>query len=399
MSLLGQLSNINLECFKETSKFSNGVFSNGIWQRRDEPVGVFIIQKEKFDGKLYGLTKDCEVSFQSKLPKMPATILINIIKFFQEIQSKFNSEVYISIYWDKVKQDYFLFVPTQEVSGAAVHFENDYEMLNNSDIFIVADLHSHNNFGAFRSAQDIKDESASRLFGIIGKVNSTDPEILLYAASNRQTVDLKIEDIFDTSLEKLHEVSDYSIDTEEQLTKISEIRVKTYPAVKTASQGKIGHAYQDDYYGGYYGGYNNYNNYDTTSNKTTVRKSASEAKTAYGKSLYYTGLNTNAFTYFSSKFRSFMQGFSPVLNKEDTTIIDKKDMISSLFYSFASLVFEEIDYNGDIISIVPEEFNSILESIKQDLDLTAKEYIFDSSSNTNVSEDLDDFAETSLILN
>lgn len=146
-SILGQLSNINMQCFQEGTKFSNGVFANGIWQRRDEPVGVFVIQQEKFDGKKYGLTEECKVSYTAKLPKIPVTILMNIIKFFREIQAKFSSEVYISIYWDKVKQDYFLFVPRQEVSGAAVHFENDYDMLNNPDIFIVADIHSHNTFG------------------------------------------------------------------------------------------------------------------------------------------------------------------------------------------------------------------------------------------------------------
>ena len=58
-------------------------------------------------------------------------------------------------YWDKVKEDYFLHVPKQEVSGAQVNFENEPEMLNNPDIVIVMDSHSHVNMGAlkFQSAQ------------------------------------------------------------------------------------------------------------------------------------------------------------------------------------------------------------------------------------------------------
>ena len=150
MSFLSLFSNCGLEAFVEddTKRFQNAIFANGIWQRRKEPVGIFTIQTHKLDGKALGLTQDCSFSFESTLPKMPGTVLKNIHKLYLDIYAKFKSEVYVSVYWDKIKEDYFLYIPKQQVSGASVKFENDVEMLNNEDHFIVMDSHSHNVMGA-----------------------------------------------------------------------------------------------------------------------------------------------------------------------------------------------------------------------------------------------------------
>lgn len=149
MSFLSAWSNIGLEEFIDdpSKKFQHGVFANGIWQKRQEPVGTFTIQVQKFDGKSFGLTKECAFDFEFALPKIPISILRNIHKLYLDMYAKFKSEVYVSLFWDKKKEDYFLYVPKQEVSGASVRFENDTEMLNNPDHFIVMDSHSHNVMG------------------------------------------------------------------------------------------------------------------------------------------------------------------------------------------------------------------------------------------------------------
>lgn len=213
MNLFSSMSNIGLEEFIEdpSKQFRNAVFANGIWQKRKVPVGEFTIQVEKFDGKTYGLTKECSFDFTFSLPKIPITILHNILALYREVSGKFQAEVYVSLYWDRVKQDYFLHVPKQKVSGASVTFENEPEMLNNPDYVIVMDSHSHVNMSAFWSAQDIKDQKASRLFSVLGRVNSDKPEILLTAGANQQEKRLQIVDVFDLTLEKLHEHSDYTI--------------------------------------------------------------------------------------------------------------------------------------------------------------------------------------------
>jgi hypothetical protein len=135
------LNGFTVECFDETKKFSNAAFANGIWQRRKEPVGTFTIQIDKIDLKRLGLNQTCEVSYVSALPKIPVALLTNIVEFFRVIKNKMRSEVYISIYWDIAKQDYFLYVPEQRVGGATVNFQNDPAMLNNSNFFIVMDIH------------------------------------------------------------------------------------------------------------------------------------------------------------------------------------------------------------------------------------------------------------------
>lgn len=90
---------------------------------------------------------------------------------------------------------------------------------------------SHVNMGAFWSAQDRADQTASRLFSVMGKVDSPTPEFLLTAGSNQQEKKLKIEEVFDMECQKLHEHSDYSI-SEALVSNITERKfaTTTYPA-------------------------------------------------------------------------------------------------------------------------------------------------------------------------
>jgi hypothetical protein len=141
VSIFANLSSFEVEKFDDNKKFSYAAFANGIWLKRKEPVGTFVIKANDIDLKSTGLTKNCEVSFEQTLPKIPVTILSNIVEFFRVVKNKMKSEVYISIYWDIAKQDYFLYVPTQRVAGATVNFENDATMLNNPNYFIVMDIH------------------------------------------------------------------------------------------------------------------------------------------------------------------------------------------------------------------------------------------------------------------
>lgn len=223
MSIFGDLSNISLDSFKEDSskKYLNGFFANGLWQVRKEPVGEFTIKVEDIDGKKYGASVNCEFDFKSSLPKIPSVIFDNILQFYRDVHVLYKSEVYISIYWDKIKQDYFLYVPTQRVSGASVHFEHDPDMLNNHNIFIVMESHSHASFAAFWSQQDIKDQAGSRLFSVIGNVDKQEYTYLLTAGANRQEKKLSFDEVFDTTIDKLKDDSDYSV-PEGSVSKITE---------------------------------------------------------------------------------------------------------------------------------------------------------------------------------
>ena len=150
MSILGKMSEISLEEFKNSPgvKYSNALFRNGLFQRRIEPTGTFTVKiQDVKNGAQLGLTKDCELGFTPSLPKIPIQALYNIIFFFRDVYEKFKSEVYVQIFWNKVKKDYFLYVPKQTISGAQVNFENNAEMFNNTDYVIACEIHSHNVMG------------------------------------------------------------------------------------------------------------------------------------------------------------------------------------------------------------------------------------------------------------
>ena len=54
MSFLSQLSTFGLEEFSNdpNKKYQNAMFANGLWQKRQEPVGEFVVKVENIDGKL-----------------------------------------------------------------------------------------------------------------------------------------------------------------------------------------------------------------------------------------------------------------------------------------------------------------------------------------------------------
>ena len=65
---------------------------------------------------------------------------------------------------------------------------------------------SHNNFQAFFSAGDDKDEVAGKLFGVIGMLHTDNPTSVWRAGFNRQTQTLELWEIF-----VLDDVREYTI--------------------------------------------------------------------------------------------------------------------------------------------------------------------------------------------
>lgn len=91
-------------------------------------------------------------------------------------------------------------VPTQVVSGGRVTFKHDHYDINNGDIIIV-DFHSHNSMGAFFSTvDDASDEKAVFYSGVIGRLDRTEPEIVLRLNVGKKIKEeLEVEDIFESA--------------------------------------------------------------------------------------------------------------------------------------------------------------------------------------------------------
>lgn len=191
--------------------------------------------------------------------------------------------------------------------------------------------------GAFWSAQDIADQKASRLFSVLGKITSEQPEILITAGSNQQEVKLNVEDVFDLQCEKLHEDSDYSV-SPEMINNITEYKYVT--PVNTWNKN-------------YNTGYNN------TANKSTT-KPATSGGNYYGynnlKSTLITKLHTydTSYSLSSTKIQEICLAFLDFL--EDATL-NKDTTYSSDLNAMAEILNNiTIQYDATF-DLILDQFN------------------------------------------
>lgn len=219
----------------------NAIFANGIFQQRKSPIGTFVIPTELKDFKSLGLTKECETSFtpdHSEIPKIPTGLLQQVIVLYRNISKTIKSEVYCAIVWNKIKKDFFIHVPKQEVSAATINYTNTPEIYSSPDLVVVMDIHSHVNMSAFFSSVDLKDETATRYFGVIGKIDNELPEMVVRAASNGKEIKLNIEDIFSDAL-GVYPTSDYTVPESDyaNITEFAPVYTGTYGVGKTGTGG------------------------------------------------------------------------------------------------------------------------------------------------------------------
>ena len=97
---------------------------------------------------------------------------------------------------------------------------------------------SHVNMSAFFSSVDLKDETATRYFGVIGKIDNELPEMVVRAASNGKEIKLNIEDIFSDAL-GVYPTSDYTVPESDyaNITEFAPVYTGTYGVGKTGTGG------------------------------------------------------------------------------------------------------------------------------------------------------------------
>ena len=163
--------------------------------------GNFISQM----GKNELCTTVMSISFERKLPLIPGQLLEEILAYFREDLSL---EAMVRIVYDK-ETGMFSFY---KAGGVRSKVRLDYVFEAGEDMFSpskiqVMELHSHNVMNAFFSPTDDRDESCyPGVFGVVGRLDEEEPEMLLRAGNDGMFTWLRIEDIFDldgTSLEFL----------------------------------------------------------------------------------------------------------------------------------------------------------------------------------------------------
>lgn len=144
------------------------------YEMRRSELGEFIAPKHK-------ITEFSEVraGFRPALPRIPQELLRAIIGFFRsQMESGAEFEALVRIYWDREEQKFIPFVPKQRVTKDSVTVRlTDEDLPDDTRYLYYADIHSHNSMKAAFSAIDDQDESGTRLYLVIGRLDRFFPEI------------------------------------------------------------------------------------------------------------------------------------------------------------------------------------------------------------------------------
>lgn len=137
-------------------------------------MGIFTTKAENISE-----LSEVDAGFMSALPLMPFRLLTQVIGFFRHfMKNGMELEALVHIYWDIENEEYHAVVPKQLVEKAHVSASFSLEdVLDETKYIHFADIHSHNSMPAIFSAEDNRDERATRVYMVIGKLNQYFPEI------------------------------------------------------------------------------------------------------------------------------------------------------------------------------------------------------------------------------
>ena len=142
-----------------------------IYEVRNNQIGTFIAEADSVS-----LFTKVRAGFIPALPKIPYSILSEIIAFFKTfVTEKSENEAMANIYWSFEEEKYRVHVPKQTVTKASV--DTNLPDIDEEKFLLVMEVHSHNTMGAVFSRTDDKDEIATRLYTVIGRLDKVFPDM------------------------------------------------------------------------------------------------------------------------------------------------------------------------------------------------------------------------------
>ena len=142
-----------------------------IYEVRNNQIGTFIAEADSVS-----LFSKVRAGFIPALPKIPYSILSEIIAFFKTfVTVKSENEAMANIYWSFEEEKYRVHVPKQTVTKASV--DTNLPDIDEEKFLLVMEVHSHNTMGAVFSRTDDKDEIATRLYTVIGRLDKVFPDM------------------------------------------------------------------------------------------------------------------------------------------------------------------------------------------------------------------------------
>lgn len=144
-----------------------------IYELRKTEMGEFIAPKDNVVE-----FPQIRAGFTPALPLIPLSLLGQVISFFRCYMDKHEEfEAMAHILWDKERKEFTVHIPEQEVSKARIDADLSRDTLPEDRYLHYADIHSHNSMEAKFSAMDDRDERATRLYIVLGRLDQFFPEI------------------------------------------------------------------------------------------------------------------------------------------------------------------------------------------------------------------------------
>lgn len=167
-----------------------------VYERRVTGAGEFITPTENVT-----YLDNIRAGFTPALPRIPYTLMEQAISLFRCLMDNGKDghplEALVHIYWDKVKQEFFLRVPKQTVGKEYVNAVLDEDHLNDERYIHYADLHSHNNMPAEFSPVDDRDERANRVYMVMGRLDRYFPELSVRICNGGHFCDIPAEQVIE----------------------------------------------------------------------------------------------------------------------------------------------------------------------------------------------------------
>lgn len=162
-----------------------------VYEMRRNEIGTFIAPSQ-----CIAELEDIRADFQMSLPRLPASLLAQIIAFFRRVCVEYGRdlEALVNVLWDRQEKEYVLHVPPQKIDTMSV--KTDLSQQPDPARFLhVMDVHSHNTMSARFSNVDDRDEQATRLYMVIGRLDRYYPEIRCRFACGGRHVEIPAEQV------------------------------------------------------------------------------------------------------------------------------------------------------------------------------------------------------------
>lgn len=161
-----------------------------VYEIRNNRIGTFIAEADRVT-----IAKKVRAGFIPALPKIPYSILSEIIAFFKAcITETSELEALAYIYWSFSDSKYYVYVPKQEVSKDSV--DTFLPDMDEEKFVLAMEVHSHNTMPAVFSCIDNKDERATRIYTVIGRLDKVFPDITTRISVGGKFVEINPNEVF-----------------------------------------------------------------------------------------------------------------------------------------------------------------------------------------------------------